>query len=327
MLKRLAILFVLWPLTTVGILVGQDALKGTPKQGVTKPSSGQNGKAQSTPQDGKQAAPDAVLPTPQPSTPNCDEACQQARENLQIQRELSLFTGLLVFVGLLQVGTMLWQAWLLKQTRGEVHAQAKWMKTQSGYMESQTKILADSVGIAKESADASKRAVEIAILKERAKIRIEVARLDIQSYGQQTWIASVVVKIFNFGATKAFPLESYAVLGISPSTDRFTQKYSQPLITKAAIPPTEEPIGVSVVTTDANFETIWKMNTEQMFAHVYGTISYTDIFDEIHRTSFRYVWRTNTWVFSASAIASDDPNGSKALYGEWEKTEEDNEAN
>ncbi len=129
MLKRLAILGLFGTLATVSLLKGQTAPLSTPKQGIAKPGSSQNGSAQPNPQDSKQAAPNAMTSSQQPTTPTCDEGCQQGRQNLAIQGKLEWFTGVLAIVGVLQVGTMIWQAWLLKGTLSAIQVQAKDART------------------------------------------------------------------------------------------------------------------------------------------------------------------------------------------------------
>jgi hypothetical protein len=48
--------------------------------------------------------------TGQPPEPPCDEACQQGRQNLDIQQKLELFTGVLALIGALQ-GILLYLTW------------------------------------------------------------------------------------------------------------------------------------------------------------------------------------------------------------------------
>ena len=106
MLKRLVI-FTLLATASVGFLKGQTAPLGAPKQGITKPNSGQSGGEQSQTKDGQKSAPNPITAAPQPAAPDCDEACQQGRANLAIQGKLEWFTGVLAIVGVLQVGTMI----------------------------------------------------------------------------------------------------------------------------------------------------------------------------------------------------------------------------
>ncbi len=148
MLKTLAILAAFCTLAMVGLLAGQTAPFGPPKQGIAKSSDGQIGKTQAKSQSGDHATPNFLPPSPQPATPTCDEACQQGRQNIAIQGKLELFTGLLALVGFLQVGGMVWQALLLRQTRGDIHAQVEWMRSQVQEMRAQTAVSQTSSDIA-----------------------------------------------------------------------------------------------------------------------------------------------------------------------------------
>jgi hypothetical protein len=137
MLKRLAIFGVL-AFASIGFLSCQGPPLGTPEQGVAKPNSGKSGQTQGNVQNGRQSSPETVLPSlPKLTTSNCDEACQQGRQNLAIQRNLELFTGLLVLVGGLQAGTMVWQGIFLRRTWRDIHTQAGTMESQGRIMEKQ----------------------------------------------------------------------------------------------------------------------------------------------------------------------------------------------
>ena len=123
---------------SVGVFSEQRTLPDTPKHGIAKGEGSGKGQKQPWGTNSDQTSPSAVFSSPQPSTSTCDETCQQGRQNLQIQNRLVWLTGGLVVVGLLQVVSMFWQARLLKQTRGDIHTQAGWMKTQTEHMGRQT---------------------------------------------------------------------------------------------------------------------------------------------------------------------------------------------
>lgn len=125
MLKWLTITGLFGTLAAVCLLAGQTAPLSSPKQAIAKTDSSQNQKAKTSSESDNQAAPNIPTITKQPDVGKCDEACQQGRENLKIQGELALFTGLLVAVGMLQIGTMIWQAQLLKGTLKVVESQGK----------------------------------------------------------------------------------------------------------------------------------------------------------------------------------------------------------
>jgi len=181
---------------------------------------------------------------------------------------------------------------------------------------------------AMEGAKFARQGIEITMLKEKANVRIEIEKLDVEKLGEN-WAAAVKIAIFNFGETKAFPINSHAALLVSPRADPPIENRGGPLITEPAIfPTTDEPLRKLRFALEVEHDTIWKLNTENAFAHVYGFIEYTDVFGGNHRTAFRYVWRANGWIFAAHTVLGDDPDGNKALYGGWEKSgsEEDNKA-
>ena len=213
----MAIIGLLIPLAAVGILASQDAPKRTPKQGVAKTDSGSEGQKKPQGQNGDQGTPRAVPASPQPTSPSCDESCQQARENLQVQHRLTWFTGLLVVVGAFQVATMIWQAWLLKQTRGDVHEQAGWMKAQVGHMKDQTEILGKSVAAAQKSADAADKSANALTNSERAWLLVEKVWLgsdpDRPSKETIPWGELVIrCEAKNYGRTPARVLDVRAMI-------------------------------------------------------------------------------------------------------------------
>lgn len=182
MLKWLAILGLLVPLATVGVPAGQDAPNGTPKQGIVKQEPGKKRQEQPQAQPNNQPTPNPPPAAPQPTAPSCDEACQQGRENLKVQNRLAWLTFGLVVVGAFQVGGMIWQAILIRQTRSDVHTQAEWMEKQAGYMKDQTKILRGSVAVAQTSADAAMAQIQLMKNRERGRLRIEFGPPDLVSY-------------------------------------------------------------------------------------------------------------------------------------------------
>lgn len=181
---------------------------------------------------------------------------------------------------------------------------------------------------ADKSIKAAQRSIDITLLKERARLRIEVDALEVILVGDITWIASVNIKVFNVGAQKAFPSRSHVALVVSESNKRVKAQFPMPFLTQAIIPPSDIPLEHRA-STGANDDTIFLLNTEQRFTHLYGEIMYSDFFEKERILRFRYFWRTNGWILAASTVmsGSTDPDGTKALYGEWEKTEEDNEEN
>ncbi len=125
-LKRLAIigLLVILAPASVCLLAGQAAPLSTPKQWIAKPGSGEDGPEQPNPQK-SYTPPPAISASREPTAPACDEACQQGRENLAIQRKLEWFTGVLAAVGVLQ-GVLLFFTWrtIARQTEAAARSTA-----------------------------------------------------------------------------------------------------------------------------------------------------------------------------------------------------------
>ena len=124
----------------------------------------------------------AAVPAP------CDEACQQGRQSLALQRRLAWFIGLLVLVGLIQVGAVSWQGWLLRKTGGDVRRQAGWMETQAGMMKDQTEILKDSVAAAQASANAALQQISHAVVSERPWMEVQLAEKEL-NFGHLKFVA------------------------------------------------------------------------------------------------------------------------------------------
>jgi hypothetical protein len=319
MLKYLAILAVLVPLTAVGILASHYAPKGTPEQRIAKPDSGQSGQQQAETSQDKHTAPNPTIVHPQPAAQTCDEACQQGRENLKIQGELALFTGLLVAVGvlqfavaMLQVGAMIWQARLLKQTREDIHTQAEWMKTQTEHigrqadmaerqarlistqanqMEKQTEILRDSVTAAKESADAANAQIKMMKAKERARLTIEppepFAKIEIDNP-----FSEMEIRISNFGYTHAFNVRVGAWCEITKS-EAEEEEESVPSTAVNTVRANADPEKIRVTVASALWNE-FQVGAKDLFVHLSGRVEYEDVFGDRHFTRFRYffkIWR------------------------------------
>lgn len=140
MLKRLAIVGVLLTLASASfcLLAGQTAPLSSQKEGITKADGGRAEKNIPKPPIPTKSTPSLTASGVEIEAAPCDEACQQGRRNLEIQGKLEWFTGVLAVVGVLQViagglqiGTMVWQARLLKGTLTEIQTQAKHIGAQT----------------------------------------------------------------------------------------------------------------------------------------------------------------------------------------------------
>jgi hypothetical protein len=314
MLKNLAVLAM--ALATVSVLAQQTAPQRPPQERVTTMATDGARSDQAKPNRGDaHASTSAAFNLQAPATSQSETAAGQ--ENLNIQRKLEWFTGVLALVGVLQAITMLWQACLLRGT-------LKQIQTQANQMERQTGILENSVAVAQ-------KGIEITTLKERARVKIEIGALLIESMGDDAWVATTVINIFNFGAMKAFPSDTQVAFFFSPSSEP-QEEIPRALIADSVIHPTEHPIEKKLYFfQDICSKTIHDVNHEVLFAHIYGAVKYSDAFGDKYGTTFRYVWRTNGWVLAAASALSGPVLGgedslSRTLFGGWEKCgeEEDN---
>jgi hypothetical protein len=224
MLKKLAMLTVL-TVATVGVLPAQDAPPNAPKQGVSEADSGHGGGNQPQPQHSEQTTPSAVTPAQQPTTPTCDESCQQGRENVAIQRKLVWFTLGLVVVGFLQVTTMIWQAYLLRQTRDDVHSQAKTMADQArdareAAASSALDTKATLEALIRQANSLDKQAlntanqIDLIIEKEKGRLSLTDVELSMEDGFPvvRYWVA-------NHGTTPAFITASWYICEVLPISD------------------------------------------------------------------------------------------------------------
>lgn len=295
----------LGPLATVGVLASQSAPLSAPKQGIAKSGGGQDGKTQPKADHGNQSAPEALPSSPQPTTKPCDEACQQGHQNLAIQRELAFFTLLLVIVGGLevaagglQVGTMIWQAKLLKKTREDVHTQAEWMKTQAGHMKDQTKILGESVAAAQTSADAAKSQIQMVKDKERAQLRIEFEKPNIM-HSNLGKSLSIRYTVTLDGSTRATILQAMIAARMSPpEEDR--QCFAEMDIPRIILPGHTTISGYVQVSEDdvshppiRNEQVIESFKNSEAFIIVEGEIRYQDVFRDAWVSPFILRWESD----------------------------------
>lgn len=118
MLKVLAILVLASAM--VGLSSSPTKRLSTPEQRISKPNGGESGKEQANAKDKNQSSAKVPPITVQVNAPVDENAKEQARENLDIERKVEWFTGVLAVVGALQ-------AWLLFGTLGAIKRQADLM--------------------------------------------------------------------------------------------------------------------------------------------------------------------------------------------------------
>jgi hypothetical protein len=202
-----------------------------------------------------------------------------------------VFSGLLVIVGLLQVGTMIWQARLLGGTLSEIHTQAVHMGEQVDVMKIQTGILAESVAVAEKTAKAANDNIELLIQKERAKLRIKFDPLNMNSgilSSPVTWT------VFHYGTTEAFITRTgaiMAVIGDAEPPETQSGYMAGMMNFPEVIIPNSPPLQGSGFMLHTFSEAERRLVEEgKAFVYFRGLIEYKDRFDREHAIRFHKKW-------------------------------------
>jgi len=305
MLKVVAIsgLFVL-----AGFAADHQPSARMPKAGI--PESTQQEPPSSSPS--KQATPPASPADPHSSTPTCDEACLQGKQNIRIQRWLMYFTGGLVVVGLLQVFSMILQTIVMHNTRLDVTRQANWMETQAGHMASQVELMRkqstelQSAGeTAEKSALAASRSAEAALAqvnalksRERAKLSFELTPFSPYMYFRSMPALQTVNWLVRLhGQSEAYDVRATAILCIGePEPLSCLGQYYPVNLPAILMPVTREYSGsVSLQAKKSNGEFVGS-DTQQRLENgeenlfFAGAIEYTDVYGDRWIVPIRRRW-------------------------------------
>jgi hypothetical protein len=242
-------------------------------------------------------------------------------------------TAILALVGIFGVRAAYRTLRAIEQQAGEMKAQRETMQQQLTTMQGQLSQMekageqTDSLikqttiaaAAAKDSAGEAKRGVDVAISKERARVRVEFEDLQIGDigHGRGIWVAIVTVKVFNFGAVKAWPSDTQTALFLSASKEPQAGNSARPLIDKSVIHSDETIDAMFQSLSAVGPETIKAVNEEETFVHLHGAIRYADVFGE-YVTPFHYIWQADNGYATATGEALGrkiDIN--KTLYGAW----------
>jgi hypothetical protein len=205
-----------------------------------------------------------------------------------------------------------------------MHEQITQMSEQTGLLGQYVQATNDGVEVARKSADAAKRGVEIVISKERARIRIDPGELEIKCVADKFWFASVDIKVSNLGAMKALPYSTQQVLFLSHSSEPIKKSIPGSLIDDPVILPDQTFHRKANCIFEVVPETIKNLNEQSVFMHLYGAVHYTDVFGS-YVTTFRYIWKAS-YAGITGGMFGTKIDTTTALYGGWEKhgTESDN---
>jgi hypothetical protein len=247
-------------------------------------------------------------------------------EDLGIQQRLALFTGLLVLVGALQVGAMVWQACVFLRTLRAVNRQALEMKHQRivmvsqfetmqkqfAEMERQRGILDKSVKVAERSADAAYTSTQIIINKERARIGVQVKPLSLHPLFSSS--PTIQYSVVFYGTTPGFIRTNFAIGYVSdsdaPATEGLRFAVTIPEVMTPNIAAKECQIFLQP-NMKVEPDVIAAIKTRKKFVHFWGIIEYADVFGLARETRFRYIWTvTDIMNFDGTNFAYWNTHGS-----------------
>jgi hypothetical protein len=225
----------------------------------------------------------------------------------QIAWAANLVLGLVGVVGIVvairtlrsiqrQVREMRLQRNVMRRTLTAISRQAELMEKQSG-------ILAESVAVARTAADVAQRSMDAMISKERARIQIEVD--DLYSRG----MPYVQFFVHCHGSTEAFITLARAMAIVTESLDRPDWLPIFPMGLPITLKATKTEASVRIANKmEISSEDYASIDAGRLFVHFYGTVEYTDVFDQVRETAFSYVLK-----------ATDLKNSDGAMVRYWIK--------
>jgi len=172
-------------------------------------------------------------------------------------------------------------------------------------IQTQAKLMEQNLAAAKEN-------IEIFISRERARIRVELESLELNSSPEDLVLAHEVrYRVEFFGLTPAFIAEGRIRALTSDSPEPDYSSIDVPVSLPSVMTPSSPTIAKrtflfpSIKLTQAEISSIME---RKRFVHFSGSITYKDIFDRDRETKFRYRWT----IF-------DSPIGTGSMSGYWAK--------
>lgn len=197
---------------------------------------------------------------------------------------------------------------IIERQTGHIARQARSMRYQ-------TTILRNSAEATRKAAEATEKSVETLIMKERARIRIEVGQLEIRPPDDEFAVHAVSYKVFCYGTTPAFPLDSRATLIVADSKEPANKTFPIPMSLPSVINPAADGIKKHALLFDTLQENGFdRIRKGELFPQFYGSIKYRDVFDREREYRFRYVWTLSPW----RTLPSSEPAKLEDL-GSWSK--------
>jgi len=207
---------------------------------------------------------------------------------------LTWFIEALAVVAVLQLLTLIWQGFALRNILRGNASHAHDMEHQSSVMDEQLKIMAaqlsalkDTASAASASATAARENVDLIVKKERARLRIELAPFYL-NFGAPS-PANYAVQ--HEGSTDAFVLSSHAAVYVSDSREPDPSLGTgKPMPIPSAITAQNPVVTAQDVLHPFTEEEIDSIRQLKSFVHFTGFVRYKDVFDAEHETRFNRVW-------------------------------------
>jgi hypothetical protein len=221
----------------------------------------------------------------------------------------------LVVVGILTILVIGWQAVETRRAAQATQISAKAIQQQIAVMERQTKATEDAATSAKDTAESTKQSIEMMISKERARLRIDLKKLNVSPKTLAVYTIDFTVAID--GPTAAYIVDTGCVAFALPLPNIDSIGAGDAVISSLSllpkvIPPHSSPLEqfAIFIIGDRNAENmISEINNDRLFVGIRGFIKYKDVYGRNRDTRFRYVWK----FYKFPSLPETE------RFGSWEK--------
>jgi hypothetical protein len=107
-------------------------------------------------------------------------------------------------------------------------------------------------------------------------------------------LEETAIEIHQHGPTKAFNVTGFAKAQLTTSQDPPEMKDMYRLDIPTIVDRTDDkPIVANVYIPVSREEEIEAIRDKRLYVHLFGVITYDDVFGDPHRTPFRYIWKVD----------------------------------
>ena len=173
------------------------------------------------------------------------------------------------------------------------------------------------------SAQAAADNIELFVSKERARLLVTI-KYDDQSFyfARITKLKpldqvyeTVRVEIAQHGPTKAFNVVGKAKVFFAdskvPTQSAIPVPLDLPSIIEGGADPVTDAIHIPI-STDEELDAI---RNERLFVHLFGEVTYEDIFGRPHRSPFRYIWQMSAMLMGEGEDGHEEDNSGWMQWG------------